>query len=102
MVDGPESPQPKANDPESWTAESTLDGEYKIVARGWAFATLHYDYRHTYNAETFVRAHLIAAAPDLYAVCREFIDALGPDGYHPVPGKGATDRMRAALAKAQP
>jgi hypothetical protein len=46
-------------------------------------------------------ARLIAAAPDLLAVCREFIDALGPDGYHRVPGYPATQRMRAAIAKAE-
>ena len=40
------------------------------------------------------------AAPDLLAVCQEFISKLGPDGYYPTAGAPATARMRAAIAKA--
>jgi len=46
-------------------------------------------------------ARLIAAAPELYEVCREFIGKLGRDGYYPTAGKPLTDKMRAAIAKAE-
>jgi hypothetical protein len=51
--------------------------------------------------QSIADAHLISAAIELLAVCREFISVLGPDGYHPVAGKTATDRMRTAIAKAE-
>lgn len=41
------------------------------------------------------------AAGALLAVCREYIDALGPGGYHPNPGALATARMRLAIAQAE-
>jgi hypothetical protein len=46
-------------------------------------------------------AKIIAAAKDMYAALKVFIDYLGPDGYYPQIGKSATDKARAALAKAE-
>jgi hypothetical protein len=34
----------------AWTAEHPMDGSWNIICNGWAFATLHYDYRYTCNA----------------------------------------------------
>lgn len=59
-----------------------------------AIATLH-------GPDRLKNAALIAAAPDMLAVCREFINAIGSDGYYPSAGKPMTDRMRAAIAKAE-
>lgn len=51
--------------------------------------------------EALANARLIAAAPDLLDVCREFLSVIGPEGYYPTAGKTATDRMRAAIVKAE-
>jgi len=56
-------------------------------------------YQH--QPERQANARLIAAAPELYEVCREFIGKLGRDGYYPTAGKPLTDKMRAAIAKAE-
>jgi hypothetical protein len=44
---------------------------------------------------------LVLAAPDLYHALAALLAPLGPGGYVPGAGKPATDRARAALAKAR-
>jgi hypothetical protein len=47
------------------------------------------------------QSDLFAAAPDLYHALAALLAPLGPGGYVPGAGKPATDRARAALAKAR-
>lgn len=63
-----------AHTPEVWTTEHTMTGEWNIICGGWAFATLHYDYGHTCNAETHYRANLISAAPAMLAALKAIPD----------------------------
>jgi len=51
--------------------------------------------------EAEANARLIAAAPDLLESLEELLSHLGPTGYIATCGKPATDKARAAIAKAK-
>jgi len=83
-----------------WDVAANDDGSFLVVAAD--LMVVAYRQRCSpYPERSKANALLIAAAPELLAVCQEFISALGPDGYHPSAGKTATDRMRAAISKAE-
>lgn len=44
---------------------------------------------------------LVAAAPEMLEALKAMLSGIGPDGYVPSAGKTATDRARAAVAKAE-
>lgn len=58
-----------------------------------------------YNApltdETEANAHLIAAAPDMFAACEKALIALAPNDGYSGPGAEACKVLRAAIAKAK-
>ena len=81
--------------PAPWQAK----GDY-IYARNGMTPIADCDVGLRSRKEREVDARLMAAAPDLLAICQEFIASLGPDGYFPNPGYTKTQKMRAAIAKA--
>jgi len=83
---------------------SHVDGELWLSVNQHANATgmkewiAEIKYLTTDDARQWANARLIAAAPDLYAACREALDWYGPDGDHI--GEPWRGLLRAALAKA--
>ena len=84
-----------------WTATETIrahDGFpacWQIDAEYHAVCTTQF----CYSQETEANARLIAASPDMAEAIAEALSHCGKDGYLDC-GKPATDKLRAALAKA--
>lgn len=80
-------------------AQEVFDGTGELIATvAWYPVKLN-DTTTTTNREA--NARLIAAAPQMAAAIAEALSHCGPDGYLDC-GKPATDRLRAALHRANP
>lgn len=93
--------------PGPWEAQVLESARWKRrgyirAASGFQVGYAHEDVRRMRVGESEANARLLAAAPDLYAVCKRWVTAIGESRAYPEERKRLLEDTRAALRKAVP